>query len=102
MLEQYLDDKGYLRYEENDKLVHRAVAYEEIYLKNPEEYPLGFACYVVHHIDMNKLNNDTSNLQILTPEEHSWIHKRPSLAELLDEFYSDPDFDSNDFYYTGV
>lgn len=29
---------------------------------------------VVHHIDGNKLNNDLSNLQLMTLEEHSRLH----------------------------
>lgn len=31
---------------------------------------------VVHHIDRNKLNNDTSNLQIMTNAEHTALHNR--------------------------
>jgi len=30
----------------------------------------------VHHKDHNKLNNDMSNLQVVTPEEHERIHGR--------------------------
>ena len=31
----------------------------------------------IHHIDKNKLNNDISNLQLVTPEEHAKIHDKP-------------------------
>lgn len=48
------------------KTIHRLV-YEETYGIIPEGY-------VIHHIDENKLNNDISNLQMLTPSEHASIH----------------------------
>jgi hypothetical protein len=32
--------------------------------------------YVVHHIDHNKLNNDISNLQLMTRREHSAHHAK--------------------------
>jgi hypothetical protein len=55
-------------------LIHRQIAYEYIYLKHRDKYPLPFSKYVIHHKDGNKLNNDISNLEILTPEKHSIIH----------------------------
>ena len=71
----YIDDKGYLRYKGSNYLVHRDVAYEEIYrLNTEEEYPLPFREYQVHHIDGNKLNNDYNNLEILTRDEHMEKH----------------------------
>jgi|AGFS01.1.fsa_nt_gi HNH endonuclease. len=36
----------------------------------------------VHHIDENKLNNDPSNLQILTESEHTALHSNGSVTEL--------------------
>lgn len=33
---------------------------------------------VVHHIDQNKLNNDISNLQLMTHAEHTALHNRLS------------------------
>jgi hypothetical protein len=33
----------------------------------------------IHHIDLNRLNNDPSNLIEVTQEEHTWIHTRPEL-----------------------
>ena len=68
----YRDEKGYLRYNSNDKLVHRNRAYKEIYQKG--NYNLKFSDYQVHHIDGNKINNDIDNLQIVTREEHEAIH----------------------------
>lgn len=32
-------------------------------------------CYIIHHKDNNKLNNDISNLMCVTPSEHLNIHK---------------------------
>lgn len=31
---------------------------------------------IVHHIDGNKLNNDISNLQLVTRKEHIAIHRK--------------------------
>jgi len=31
--------------------------------------------YVVHHIDEDKLNNDYTNLELLTRAEHIRVHK---------------------------
>lgn len=73
--EMFIDILGYYRYSDDNKLVHRDIAYNEIYLKNKNEYPLNFSEYVVHHKDRNKLNYDVSNLQILALEEHNNIHK---------------------------
>lgn len=32
--------------------------------------------YEVHHIDMNKLNNDINNLAVLTKSEHAKVHSQ--------------------------
>ncbi len=32
--------------------------------------------YELHHIDLNKLNNNASNLQLVTPKEHTEIHSK--------------------------
>lgn len=37
---------------------------------------------IVHHIDLNKQNNDASNLMVLSRAEHAKIHKELSKAEL--------------------
>lgn len=76
-LKKVIDKNGYKRGQhKHSDLIHRQIAYSEIYLKNRNEYPLKFHKYVIHHIDGNKLNNDVSNLQILTKEEHEAIHRR--------------------------
>lgn len=61
--------KGYLRFRKHDgrlQMEHRIV-WEEHYGKIPEGMQ-------IHHIDGDKTNNDISNLQLLTPLEHSRIH----------------------------
>ena len=37
----------------------------------------------VHHIDHNRLNNDISNLEILSPEEHGRLHMTSEVARKL-------------------
>lgn len=37
----------------------------------------------VHHIDANKLNNTPDNLIVLSPSEHSSIHKPDTKSELI-------------------
>ena len=32
--------------------------------------------YVVHHVDGNRQNNDLSNLTLMTPSDHSQLHRR--------------------------
>src|SRR3989344_3094533 len=70
----YEDKSGYLRFKNNDKLVHRKVAYEEIYEGSEWDHIFPFSEMVVHHIDGNKKNNDTSNLRIMTQGEHEIVH----------------------------
>lgn len=48
------------------------VNYRKIYENHYGKIPKG---YHIHHIDGNPFNNDISNLQCLSPEEHSKIHK---------------------------
>lgn len=71
-----IDNNGYERgIVKHSNLVHRQIAYKEIYLKHRDDYPLPFSQYVIHHIDGNKQNNDPSNLKILTKEEHEAHHR---------------------------
>lgn len=68
----FIDERGYERNKDDNRLVHRNVAYECLY--DPNEYLLPFGHYIIHHVDGNKLNNHPDNLMILTPDEHSKIH----------------------------
>lgn len=66
----YLDDQGYYRFNDTNKLVHRCVAEIKLGRKlRPNEK--------VHHINRNKRDNCEQNLQIFsTQEEHDAQHKK--------------------------
>lgn len=68
----YIDDKGYKRFWDNNRLVHRDVAYKQLWVWDRYNQP--FRKYEVHHIDGNKLNNSYKNLKIVTKAEHRKIH----------------------------
>ena len=72
---EYEDERGYIR-DKDGRLVHRKVAEETLY--NPRWHPLPFYCYDVHHKDFNKQNNNPKNLQLWTPLEHVYYHKKLS------------------------
>ena len=72
----YIDDRGYLRYEDTGKLVHRRIMERHIGRKlyfNGLDDPKS---EVVHHIDYDKLNNRLSNLRLMTNTEHAKLHKK--------------------------
>ena len=76
MKKEYVDKNGYKRGDpKHSDLIHRQIAYKEIYLKRKEEFPKPFSFYQVHHIDNNKQNNDVSNLMLLSKEDHEKIHQ---------------------------
>ena len=64
----YIDDNGYRRFSDSHRLVHRWVVKQSGQRLTVYHH--------VHHRDHNKLNNDISNLQVVTPEEHERIHGR--------------------------
>lgn len=87
---QYLTGSGYLvtfcpehpKAWKNGKVrVHIAIAYEK-YGDIPEEY-------VVHHLDLNKVNNDPNNLILLTELQHNELHgylrKHPECVGMSEE-----------------
>jgi hypothetical protein len=65
----YVDRKGYRRFRDSGKLVHRWVAGDKVRGKIGKGR-------VVHHIDGDKLNNDPSNLWIMWRSKHSKHHAR--------------------------
>ena len=65
----YIDDKGYARFKDSGKLVHRWVASKKV---GGQLYP----GRVVHHRDGNKRNNSPSNLQVMSRRDHSSLHAR--------------------------
>ncbi|MBN1156089.1 hypothetical protein JXA85_00590 [Candidatus Woesearchaeota archaeon] len=82
-----IDDNGYLRgllakpaqlksrnaFRHSD-LIHRQIAYYEIYLKNRDKYPLPFSCYEIHHDDGERLNNSPRNLKLMIAQDHGDTH----------------------------
>ena len=70
----YIDARGYYRYANSGRLVHRQIAYKYVYLPNKDNYVYNFGSYVIHHKNRHKLDNNSSNLEILTREEHEKRH----------------------------
>lgn len=67
----YIDGRGYLRWKKNNRLCHRDIAWEHG-LRGHDK----FGNCDIHHKDENKFNNNPSNLEILTREEHQKEHKQ--------------------------
>ena len=65
----YYDKKGYPRWRDSKKLVHRTVAAKKVGGKI-------FKDLVVHHKDGNKKNFRKSNLQIMSRSKHSKLHAK--------------------------
>ena len=66
----YIDQDGYKRYSDSNKLVHRHVAEMKLGRKLK-------AGEVVHHINRDKLDNRRSNLWVFkSQEQHKYIHKK--------------------------
>jgi hypothetical protein len=65
---QFIDENGYARYKDTNKLVHRHVA---------EKYIVGrklLSGEDVHHKNRNKLDNRIENLQVMNHENHMLMH----------------------------
>jgi predicted DNA-binding protein YlxM (UPF0122 family) len=60
---------GYYECTTIDRLMLYNYNWEKLNGKIPKGYEL-------HHKDLNKLNNDVSNLQLVTPKEHTEIHSK--------------------------
>jgi hypothetical protein len=68
----FVDEKGYICFENTGKTIHRTAAWQHLY--SEKKYPKKFREYQVHHKDLDKKNNDISNLEIVTKEKHKKIH----------------------------
>jgi hypothetical protein len=66
MPKTYIDKSGYRRFTDSDDLVHRWVVRKHGYHLSRHQQ--------VHHRDGNKLNNDISNLEIVSRGNHERIH----------------------------
>jgi len=65
----YVDQNGYRRFSDSDKLVHRCIAEKKLGRKLKKQE-------VVHHKDRNKLNNLSYNLWVFPNQQaHDKIHK---------------------------
>ena len=69
----YVDDAGYVRYVKNKHLLHREIGERILGKKIPWNWD-------VHHIDLNKLNNQPTNL-IVIPHLLHW-----ALHQIIDEY----------------
>lgn len=75
LLKSRVNNKGYLRTKIKIKnswmfvLNHKLVA--NVFLGHPTDSE----DYVVHHIDLNPLNNSVSNLMYMTRQDHIKLHK---------------------------
>ena len=69
MVKLFKDKKGYKRFSNSGKLVHRHVASRKLGGKI-------WKGRIVHHRDGNKLNNRRSNLQVMKRSSHSRLHAK--------------------------
>lgn len=64
----FIDSHGYMVfYNKGQEIKAHRVIWEQYHGKIPKGY-------IIHHKDENKLNNDISNLQLVTRAQHSKIH----------------------------
>lgn len=66
----YIDPRGYYRYSNSNRLVHRHIAAKHVVKRR-----LKFG-EVVHHKNGNKLDNRISNLQVMTWDAHNKLHQK--------------------------
>jgi len=86
-LSYYLDKNGYARRVIDDRLIHRIVAYYQVYLPNRHLYPLSFSSYDIHHKNGNKLDNSPENLEPLIHDVHFGLHGYVTLDSKVSSYY---------------
>jgi hypothetical protein len=73
----YIDNNGYLRFNNTNKLVHRWVVEKNINRKLKLNE-------IVHHIDGNKLNNSFENLKVFSSQdEHQKLHNKQNIQNFF-------------------
>ncbi len=78
----YIDKKGYKRFKDSGKLVHRHVMERKLGLRLRKDV-------IVHHINGIKTDNRFENLQLMTKKEHFKHHvarKEKANIQPLEEF----------------
>lgn len=78
-----IDRNGYARRTIDNRLVHRVVAYHQVYLPNRDLYPLPFSSYDIHHMNYDKLDNRPENLKPIIHDLHFGIYHSGSLDSKL-------------------
>ena len=68
----FVDHNGYLRWNSDDHLCHRDIAFNYIYKK--DSFTNIFSEYDVHHKNENRFDNNPENLEIIFREEHELEH----------------------------
>lgn len=63
----YIDKRGYPRWNDSDRLVHRTMAYKATGGSLSSDK-------IVHHKDGNKRNFNPDNLEVMTKRQHRKIH----------------------------
>lgn len=77
----YIDENGYRRFSDSNKLIHRYVVEKKIGRKLRKEE-------IVHHKNRNKLDNSPDNLEVFAnQEEHEKHHRETDFMFKLKEKY---------------
>lgn len=89
-LRNYSEYKDYLKCKEQNNFFRRGIAKHRLVMIQHIGRDL-MENEVVHHIDHNKLNNDISNLQLMTTSEHAKLHAHTHTQHLA-QYNSDVEY----------